>query len=708
MGQVEATKPGEIPVKVFSRLKREVRRWRARFIPLRVTSRELSRVIDLSLGTIRPAPRRPGKSFFFNVQDRDTLVRWIRQVYPETIPATIAEADRICAHRFDLLGSGEVSLGEEIDWHCDFKTGYRWPLVLHTGINFMDFQKQAPYDVKVPWELSRFQHSIVLGKAYWYTGDERYAKEFTAQVDAWIEKNPPGFGVNWACPMDVAIRAVNWIWADHFFAGSPSFSGEARQRYLASLLVHGKFIARNLEDAPPRGNHYLADGAGLVYLALAFPGARQAAGWLKKGLKILLGELETQVYSDGVDYEGSVAYHRLVTEFFFSAFLLGRINGLALPEAAWRKVEKMCEFIAGYTKPDGTAPWIGDNDDGRLHILSEDTRQNPTDHRYLLSLAAVVFQRPDLKEKAGTFHEEAFWLLGPKGLEEFRALPQHQSQAGSRGFPASGQYIMRHDALYLYADCGELGMGSHGGHGHNDLLSFELYAYDRSWIVDPGTYVYTADPASRNYFRGTAAHNTVLVDGAEMARLGEGGKLWTIHNDAVPEVNRWEVGARLDILSARHSGYMRLAEPVLHQRTIVFDKTASFWAIFDEVKGQGVHRCELIFHLAPTVVEQDAGEALAVRTRNEAGANLLVLPLITRGVQLAITEDWISPGYGKRVRAPVIRYYQEGNTPIRFATVLYPYRAGFRRPAGEVEALARELLQELLPKEVAVDEAGLI
>ncbi|MGE5578387.1 MAG: heparinase II/III family protein [Syntrophothermus sp.] len=702
------TKAGDIPVKVFNRLKREAKWWRARFIPLRLTTRELSRAIDSASGTIRLAPGRPGGKFFFEVQDRDALVRWIKQVYPETIPATIARADRICAHRFDLLGSGEVSLGEAIDWHCDFKTGYRWPLALHTEISFMDLQKHVPYDVKVPWELSRFQHLIVLGKAYWYTGDEKYAKEFATQVESWIEENPPGFGVNWACPMEAAIRAVNWIWADRFFAGSPSFSREARQRFLASLLLHGGFIARNLEDAPPRGNHFLADGVGLVYLALTFPGARQAAGWLKKGLKILLGELKNQVHPDGVDYEGSVAYHRLVTEFFFSAFLLGRANGLALPEAAWRKVEKMCEFIAGYTKPDGTAPQIGDNDDGRLHILCEDTRQNPTDHRYLLSLAAVVFRRPDFKEKAGAFSEEAFWLLGTKGLEEFQALPQTKSQTGSRGFSASGQYIMKHDTLYLYADCGELGMGGYGGHGHNDLLSFELYAYGRSLIVDPGTYVYTADPGSRNHFRGTAAHNTVFVDGTEMARLGEGEKLWTICNDTVPEVSRWEASERLDILSARHSGYMRLAEPVSHQRTIIFDKLAGYWMIIDEVEGQGFHRCEQIFHLAPMFVERDPDDTLSVRTTNEVGANLLVLPLLTRGLRLAIGTDWVSPGYGKRVRAPVIYYRQDGNTPIYFVTVLYPCPDGYGRSVGEVKALAQELLQEFLPKEVALGEAGLI
>jgi len=80
-----------------------------------------------------------------------------------------------------------------------------------------------------------------------------------------------------------------------------------------------------------------------------------------------------------------------------------------------------------YTKPDGTVPQIGDNDDGRLHILSNYGNWNRLDHRYLLSVGAVLFKRQDFKDAASKFHEEAFWLLGEEGLNSFdnHKITQH-------------------------------------------------------------------------------------------------------------------------------------------------------------------------------------------------------------------------------------------------------------------------------------------
>jgi hypothetical protein len=139
-------------------------------------------------------------------------------------------------------------------------------------------------------------------------------------------------------------------------------------------------------------------------------------------LAALKEEMKFQVYPDGVDFEGSISYHRLVTELFLSTTLLSLKNGITFPEWYMDCLEKMIEFVMYYTKPDGTAPQIGDNDDGRLHILSNYGNGNRLDHRYLLSVGAVLFKRRDFKEAAGEFHEEAFWLLGDERLNSFGGL----------------------------------------------------------------------------------------------------------------------------------------------------------------------------------------------------------------------------------------------------------------------------------------------
>jgi hypothetical protein len=360
--------------------------------------------------------------FFFNPDDRDRIVETIRKEYPESIEQTINVADEICDHTFDLLGSGKVKLGKEIDWHLDFKSGYRWNLneyYIGTGKHITHDDNS---DVKVPWELSRCQHFVTIGKAYWLTSDEKYAKEFVNQIESWIENNPVELGVNWACTMDLAIRAVNWIWGYYFFCNSQSLTKEFKIKFFKYLFIHGRHIVNNLEFGRIRGNHYLSDIAGLIYLGIFFQETKEGTKWLEKGLSALKEEMKVQVYPDGVDTEGSISYHRLVTELFISTTLLCRKNGITFSEWYMTRLEKMIEFIMYYTKPDGTAPQIGDNDDGRLHILSNYGNWNRLDHMYLLSVGAVMFKRGDFKEAAGEFPEEAFWLVGEEGLNIYKDI----------------------------------------------------------------------------------------------------------------------------------------------------------------------------------------------------------------------------------------------------------------------------------------------
>ena len=158
--------------------------------------------------------------FFVNPRSREETIGTLLHICPESETHIVQAADRICEHSFDLLGSGVVKLGWPIDWHSDFKTGHRWnPGQYHAEIRPASYP--GGYDLKVPWELSRCQHFPWLGQAYWLTGNEKYTREFRAEVEDWIQQNTPDYGVNWACSMDIAIRAVNWLWGYAFFQSSP-------------------------------------------------------------------------------------------------------------------------------------------------------------------------------------------------------------------------------------------------------------------------------------------------------------------------------------------------------------------------------------------------------------------------------------------------------------------------------------------------------
>src|SRR5207237_5509250 len=156
-----------------------------------------------------------------------------------------------------------------------------------------------PCDVKVPWELSRCHHWVTLGRAYAMEPDPRYAREFTSQLQGWLDDNPWPYGVNWGRAMEVAVRTVNWLWAAALFAEAPEFSPAHQMRFLKAMLQHGRHILDNLEYADNNGNHYLSNGVGLLFLSVVLPDLTDANAWRKKGLEIVWGEIEHQVHPDG-------------------------------------------------------------------------------------------------------------------------------------------------------------------------------------------------------------------------------------------------------------------------------------------------------------------------------------------------------------------------------------------------------------------------
>jgi len=315
----------ELIKKKLREFRYQIKRIKLLFLFQEISDKELLKIFNKSNKEriIQYFRERKKPNFFINLIERDKTIGLFRKEVPEELENIIKNADEICEHKFDLLGSGKVNLGEKINWHCDFKSGYCWnPKTFYLDIKYGD---KKGVDVKVPWELSRFQHLVTLGEAYWFTGDKRYTKEFINEIDDWIENNPPQYGVNWKCTMDVAIRVCNWILGYYFFKDSEEITDEFLIKFLKSLLIHGKHIERNLEKSW-RGftsNHYLSDITGLVYLGIFFKDTKIGQKWLNFGIKELKKEIKKQVYPDGCDFEASTCYHRLVLELFFFSTLLG-------------------------------------------------------------------------------------------------------------------------------------------------------------------------------------------------------------------------------------------------------------------------------------------------------------------------------------------------------------------------------------------------
>jgi hypothetical protein len=607
--------------------------------------------------------------FFINSADRVRRTEAFRARYPDAAASIVEAAERFVGHEFDLLGSGSVSLGRSLPWHTDFKACRDWPLQYASDIDYMELDR--PTDVKVPWELSRCQHFTTLGQAYWLTGDQRYAQEFAAEIEDWIARNPWGYGVNWACAMDVALRAANWIWGFHFFAGSAACqSPQFRGAFVRALYLHGSYIATHLERGDINGNHYLCDGVGLIFVGTFLRATSSGRRWLEQGKAIVADEIFNQTATDGVDFEKSTAYHRLVLEAFLTSHLLLQLHGEPLSAAWVDRLERMIEFVEAYTKPDGTIPLIGDADDGRIQKLGG---QRINDHRYLLSAGAVLFGRGDFKRAAGCFRDEAFWLLSAGAGEKFDALETATTALTSKAFHDGGFYVLRSDRAHVIVDCGDVGMHGRGGHGHSDITSVEVWLDGMNLVTDCGAYLYTASRESRNAFRSTAYHNVVQVDGEELNRLISPDHLWQLRDDARPYDVSWAWGELQDCFRGGHTGFARLDPPVLVTREVFLNRESPEVFVRDAVQGGG--RPELVwrFHFDPHVdVAIDGRDVKLSHAGRESWLQIVDAP---DDLTLLVDSGWVSPSYGVKTPIHVLIMRSRAGLPVtasvRFGLVRY-------------------------------------
>jgi hypothetical protein len=582
-----------------------LRRAWVRWFPPRVTETTLRRALRSHPVHLLRGPVRDALPTVARFEDQLAAIASSQRV------ALLERAEQVARHRFDLLGSGPTDLGDPIDWAVDFKTGHRWPSV---HISQVPIALGDGSDIKVPWELSRGQHLPLLAAAHRLTGERRWLDEIGRQIDSWLDANPVEFGPNWACTMDVAIRAANWtatlVMVAEAAEHEPWFG-----RTLGALLLHGRFIRSHLEWGVVRGNHYLSDIAGLLVVAAVFARGREGRAWVRFGVAELAREMSHQVRADGCDHEASIPYHRLVAELFICGTQAAEsVLPGALGPAHHARLDRMLAFTADYTRPDGLAPQVGDADDGRFLPLGDYGMSDPRSHRHLFAQAG----RPVSHGR------------------------------GHAAYPDGGYWVMRGSGLFVLVRCGDVGVGGVGLHAHNDALAFELTAGSQPLVVDPGSYLYTADPAERNRFRSTAYHSTLQVDGTEQNPLRDDA-LFVMDDLRRAEALAWDPDPGRPSFTGRHHGYERLPSPATHTRRVELDVAAATLHITDSVISAGAHDLQWTFPLAPCTAVADASRATA---RFDSGA---ALEINVDGAELWVEDGWMSPSYGRRLHVPFVR-----------------------------------------------------
>ncbi len=641
---------------------------------------------------------RTSPKFFASFTDPQATIDELRRRWPGDEDQIVKRADRILAGYFDLLGYRNLSFGNPVDWHLEPVAGKRAPLVHWSRLNYLDADLFG--DKKITWELNRHQYFVTLGQAYWLTGNERYAQTFAEHVNSWMDQNPPKLGVNWASSLEVAFRSIAWIWALHFFKKSDALTAGTFAALCKFLYLNARHLETFLSTYFSPNTHLTGEALGLFYLGALMPEFKESARWRDKGLEILLAQLPRHVQSDGVYFEQSSYYHRYTTDFYLHLRVLLSNAGAAVPPALDEKLRLLLDHLMYITRPDGTTPLFGDDDGGRLLGFFNGPAN---DFRATLATGAALFERADYKFVAGDAVEDALWLLGPPKKEQVRKgglppLVQSKQQRGqaplpdlfsfdqitaaepekqSVAFPAGGYYVMRDgwtaDSNYLLFDCGPHGTDN-CGHAHADALSFELAVNGRTLLVDPGTYTYTGSKEMRNWFRSSAAHNTLTVDD-ESSSVSDGPFSWkTI---ARSECSSWITEESFDYVSASHDGFMRLSEPAKHTRSILFVKHG-YWVVHDVVETSGAHELQAWFHLDPLVSPLPVKDNTVRIVSENGGVPILKMVAFAKNIEWSRENGWVSECYGEKKKASVVSISVLAKGSEELVVFLLPDGAGVR------------------------------
>jgi hypothetical protein len=582
-----------------------------------------------------------------DVNRKAVLIARYRELFPESVDAELAEAARLATHRFSFLGH-TVQHGDRIAWSRDPISGRDWPRAYSSGIAYRGPERLG--DIKLPWELNKHQYFFTLGKVSWLNDDASLAAEIVRQIDQWIDDNPYYTGIHWISALEAGSRVISWILAYPFFADCLDI--RVRDRMLTSLAEHLKFVEEHLSTGPFANTHLVGEAAALIIGGL-FLECRHSTRWLQKGLDVLQQEVDCQVTPDGMHAERSVQYHRFFLDQYYLVAALLAANGKSLSSSTLHRMEEMTSFLMYMLFPDGTAPAFGDGDDARGLWLRG--QASPADFSGLLALGAVLFKRGDFKAVAGGGSEEVLWLFGPEGIAAFNELAGRTPEHASVSFADAGYYVMRggwgrSDPVLVF-DCGPVGFGP-AGHGHADALSFQLHTAGYAFYVDSGTFSYNVDYEWRDVFRGTRAHNTVVVDGENQSVPGD-RMSWK--STATCHGRRWVTTQWFDAAEGEHDGYRRLPDPVTHRRVLVFLKP-DVWVIWDDLRGAGRHDLDLLLHVRPDCRVDDDGEGGKLLASPEghriwtgmSGSGL-------RGSQIEVITGgerergaWFSPSYGMR------------------------------------------------------------
>lgn len=580
---------------------------------------------------------------------------------------------KLVGGELDLFSYEALSVGSPVDWHRNPLTGQASPKVYGKGIDYRDDEQVG--DIKVLWELGRHQHLVSLAVAYAVSGDDEYRQCIADQIDGWTETNPFGIGIHWCSSLEVGLRLISWAVVDSLLALAGQQRGlfgvvNSPDRLGLAIYQQAWFIRHYLSRHSSANNHLVGELTGLWVATQVFDLGPTGSKWGDFAQAELEKEARAQVFSDGVDKEQATYYHLWVLEYFLFAWLVGTRAQKPFSSMFRDRVLSMSRFLRDISLESGEPPQIGDGDDGFVTRFDPGWPEYP--YHDVQDAVATVFGHSNRQQNLRQ-SQKAFWysMLGGSLPTELAATKPVYYPRYPTAYRQGGYAVLGDDRVRLVFDAGPLGYPSIAAHGHADALSFCLGVDDAWWLVDPGTYAYHSEAQWRDYFRGTSAHNTIVVNGLNQSRIG-GNFLWLDKAQAVLEATgRKHDGTQW--VRGSHDGYRALG--VEHQREIRYESSTKSVRIDDLVRcarPAEVMQVSTFFHFAPDTELTGNGSRWTATRRNsrcrlEIDLDSQLQWQVVTGQNSPIL-GWYSAMIGVKAPAPVLVGTHQGPFPVRIRT----------------------------------------
>lgn len=574
---------------------------------------------------------RRKENLFLKVNKQD--LGYIKKEYPAAVKNTISKADLVLNKNFIFRD----------DWDME-KTNI--PYQFNGEI---DWTAMPNGDEEWCYMLNRHKYWIDLGRAYYLTGNEKYAKAFVEQATHWIDNNPLEDRLkklSWR-RIEAGIRCENWIKAFEYVKNSKNVTAVFLSKFMYSLYQHGEYINGSFSGFSQTSNWGVLEFQGLYTLSNFFSEFKIAPKWQADATANLETCINLQVLDDGSQWEQSPMYHNEVFHCYMNVNLIAQRKNEVLPQAIVQKTKDMAYANVKWQKPNFHQPLLGDSDD--------------TDLRGLLTLSAYLFNDSVLKSRAFKgLDYESFFLLGSSNIDKYRNIQAKEPDFTSIYQQSSGDFFMRsswkEDATYTGFHLKKLGCG----HGHDNLLHFTIFANNQDYLIDSGRYSYV-DNEWRKFFKSNISHNTLGVDNLPNSIYKDS---WINETEARSQGNFTTTNTVFDYGEAENTAYKRLEDPVSIKRRMLYLKP-NIWILFDSFSANGSHTYSQYFNFPDKNIEIKSG-GLSTRLSKD---NLRIQPL--KDVTIKLVDSWWSSEYNLKKENSRAELSKEATGFTSFISVLY-------------------------------------